>query len=94
VLRQPLTKQQVINAIERKGDSSIPLMLHKWWGEGLAEKHGMDVLEQISHDIPEDINMLWYNEPGYELSSNGNPNMRLAAMAFLHPTTLGIKPVQ
>lgn len=36
----PLPKKEVINAIERKNPSRIPLINCKWWGEGLDEQYG------------------------------------------------------
>jgi len=51
-------------------------MLHKWWGDGLEAHLGADTLAEISNDIPEDINMLWYTEPGNTTSYTDNPNYR------------------
>ena len=36
----PLPRQQVINAVERRHPSRIPLVRAKWWGEGLHEQYG------------------------------------------------------
>jgi uroporphyrinogen decarboxylase len=36
----PLTRQEVVNAVERKGPARIPLVCAKWWGEGLYEHYG------------------------------------------------------
>ena len=39
-LWQPLPREDVIKALERKNPPRIPLIFAKWWGEGLAELHG------------------------------------------------------
>lgn len=75
MIRQPYTKQEIINVIERKGDAKIPLVFHKWWGEGLYERYG-DQLKQLEQNYPDDIFTAWYQEPGYDISSNENPSYR------------------
>ena len=37
---EPLDKEQVRRAVERRNPSAIPLMLHKWWNEETAKKYG------------------------------------------------------
>ncbi len=37
---EPLTRAEVIKAVERKHPRRIPLVMAKWWGEGLPEMHG------------------------------------------------------
>ncbi len=54
---QPLPKEQVVRAVERKGPSRIPLVRAKWWGEGLEEQYG-DRLREFDR-YPEDAAMLW-----------------------------------
>ena len=54
----PLSREQVIKAVERKHPSSrIPLVRAKWWGEGLREQYGerLNALDRY----PEDTAMLW-----------------------------------
>jgi hypothetical protein len=53
---QPLPRQEVINALERRGPSRIPLVLAKWWGEGLEEQYG-ERLREFDH-FPEDAPLL------------------------------------
>lgn len=36
----PLSKSQVVAAIERRSPDRIPLIANKWWGEGLKEEYG------------------------------------------------------
>ena len=36
----PLPREEVIKAIERRGPSRIPLVMAKWWGEGLGDQYG------------------------------------------------------
>lgn len=57
---KPLSRADVIKAIERKNPPRIPLVMAKWWGEGLEEQYG-DQLEQFDH-IPEDIVFVWLHE--------------------------------
>ena len=75
MIREPLTREDVISAIERKGGSKIPLVMHKWWGEGLEEKYGVE-LNEMAKNYPDDIFTAWHNEPGSETSSTKNPSYR------------------
>ena len=36
----PLPKAEVIKAVERKNPARVPLVMNKWWGEGLPEQYG------------------------------------------------------
>jgi uroporphyrinogen decarboxylase len=36
----PLAKEEVVKAVERRGPARVPLVLCKWWGEGLSEQYG------------------------------------------------------
>ena len=53
---EPLPKQEVIKAIERRRPRRIPLVMAKWWGEGLHEQYG-DRLSEFSR-YPHDAAML------------------------------------
>ena len=57
---QPLSKEDVIKAVERKHPPRIPLVMAKWWGEGLEEQYG-DQLKRFDH-IPEDVAFVWLHE--------------------------------
>ena len=75
MIREALSKNEVMKAIERKGGSKIPLVFHKWWGNGLEAKNGA-ALNEMASNYPEDIFAIFYNVPGDDLSSNNNPEYR------------------
>jgi uroporphyrinogen decarboxylase len=54
---EPLPREEVIKAVERRGPERIPLAFARWWGEGLVQQYGarLDELQRY----PEDIRMLW-----------------------------------
>ncbi len=54
---EPLAREEVVKAVERKGPCRIPLVRAKWWGEGLEEQYG-DRLGEFDR-FPEDTEMLW-----------------------------------
>ena len=55
---QPLDKQEVIKAIERRCPTRrIPMIMAKWWGEGLEEQYGSELSRFDKY--PEDAVMLW-----------------------------------
>ena len=74
-MRGPLTRQEVINAVERRGCKHIPAYMHKFWGIGLEEKYGK-ALEDMAAKYPDDICSVFYTEPGFDVSPNGNPEYR------------------
>lgn len=53
----PLSREQVIRAVERRGPSRVPMVFAHWWGEGLREQYGerLDPLKRY----PEDAAVLW-----------------------------------
>jgi uroporphyrinogen decarboxylase len=55
--RQPLPRQEVINAIERRHPARVPLIMTRWWGEGLVEQYG-DRLKAFER-YPQDVEMVW-----------------------------------
>lgn len=73
--RGPLTKEETIRAVERKYPPAVPLVFHKWWGEGLWDKYGK-ALNEISQPFPDDILVIGFNPPGGYQSSNNNPSYR------------------
>ncbi len=73
--RGPLTRQQVINAVERRGCDAIPTYMLKFWGVGLREKYGQ-ALSDLEAQFPDDICAVFYTEPGYDVSPNQNPEYR------------------
>lgn len=60
----PLPREQVIRALERKGPSRIPLVLARWWGEGLNEQYGSR-LGAFDH-FPEDAALLLIEPLDYD----------------------------
>ncbi len=75
MVREPLTKAQVTAAIERRGGDKIPLVWHKWWGQGLEEKYG-DQLETMASKFPEDILMVMHTAPGEDISPLADKSYR------------------
>lgn len=68
----PLPKDEVIKAIERRCPQRIPLVMAKWWGEGLHEQYGDKLAEfdKYPHDVamamigPLDVdamNLFWHD---------------------------------
>ncbi len=74
-IRKALTRQQVCDAIERKGCPGVPAYMHKFWGVGLEEKYGQ-ALQKLADQYPDDICAVFYTEPGYHESPNANPEYR------------------
>ncbi len=56
-LWEPLPREEVIKAVERRRPSRIPLVRACWWGEGLWEQYG-DRLSTLGK-YPEDTDTLW-----------------------------------
>jgi uroporphyrinogen decarboxylase len=54
---EPLPREEVIKALERRYPARIPLVRAKWWGEGLEEQYG-DRLKMFDH-YPEDAPILF-----------------------------------
>lgn len=75
MVREPLSREEVIKAIERKGGKNIPLVFHKWWGIGLEEKYGSKLSEMASN-YPDDIFAVFYTDPGEDKSPLPNPSYR------------------
>ncbi len=73
MLRQPLTKQQVMDCIERRQGGCVPLVFHKWWGEGLEEKYGHQALQEAAAEIPDDIVVVSHTAPGLWTSPTADP---------------------
>jgi len=76
MVREQLSIEEVVRAIERKGGTKIPVVFHKWWGNGLEAEFGSR-LNEMAEEYPEHIFCSWYQEPGYEVSSNENMSYRL-----------------
>lgn len=80
-MRTALTKNQVIQAIERTSDSAhVPLLMCKWWGVGTAEKYGTKLTEMAAK-YPDDIYITWHTAPGADVSPIANPDYRFGFKA-------------
>lgn len=75
MMREALSRQEVISAVERRGCKSVPAFLHKFWGIGLEEKYGENLV-QLAKRYPDDICHVFYTEPGYDISPTDNPEYR------------------
>lgn len=53
---KPLPREEVIKAVERRGPARIPLVLARWWGEGLVDQYG-DRLRELER-FPEDASLI------------------------------------
>ena len=55
----PLPREEVIKAVERRCPSRIPLIMAKWWGEGLWDQYG----ERLKHfdRYPHDAAMVMFS---------------------------------
>ena len=56
---EPLAREEVIKAVERKGPSRVPMISSQWWGEGLGEQYGERLAE--FNRYPNDAAMLLIN---------------------------------
>ena len=61
---QPLSRDEVIKAIERRNPSRIPLVRAKWWGEGLEEQYG-ERLNEFDY-YPDDVVQLFIEPIDYQ----------------------------
>jgi len=53
----PLPRTEVIKALERKRPARVPLVMAKWWGEGLYEQYGERLREFDRY--PDDAVIVW-----------------------------------
>ncbi|MCP4757319.1 MAG: methylcobamide--CoM methyltransferase [Proteobacteria bacterium] len=52
-----LPKEEVVKAVEKKNPSRIPIIMGKWWGEGLVDEYGDRLLE--FERFPHDVSHIW-----------------------------------
>ena len=52
----PLPREEVVKAVEGRHPARVPLVMARWWGEGLREQYG-DRLEEL-HRYPEDVRFI------------------------------------
>ncbi|KKL55602.1 hypothetical protein LCGC14_2253760 [marine sediment metagenome] len=50
---EPLPREEVIKAVERKGPARVPMIRTHWWGEGLGDQYGRRLEEFAKY--PEDF---------------------------------------
>lgn len=72
---EPLNKEQVRRAVERRRPDAIPLMLHKWWNDETAKKYG-DALTELAARYPDDVLSAPYRGPGDAHMLQKYPNYR------------------
>jgi len=75
MVREPLTREEVIKAIERKGGGKVPSVMYKWWGVGLEEQYG-NKLNEMASVFPDDIFCGWYTPPGWDKPLTANKSYR------------------
>jgi uroporphyrinogen decarboxylase len=64
ILFEPLPREEVIKAVERRQPARIPLVQARWWGEGLVEQYG-ERLQPLEQRYPEDAVFLWLDHSNY-----------------------------
>lgn len=68
---QPLPRDEVIKAVERRGPARIPLVKAKWWGEGLEEQYGDRLTELDRYN--EDVEHIWLKDAFFDPAAWGLP---------------------
>ena len=58
-----LPREEVIKAIDRQQPFRIPMVMARWWGEGLEEQYGKKL--QALERYPEDAAFLWMDLSNY-----------------------------
>jgi len=66
---KPLSRQEVIKAIEFGRPSRIPMVFTRWWGGGLGEQYG-DRLREFDK-YPEDVVVIGFPCPSNTAAENG-----------------------
>lgn len=72
---EPLKKDEVRKAVERRGGEAVPLLLHKWWNEETLKRHGA-ALDELEARYPNDILMAPYAAPGDPAVTEKHPEYR------------------
>lgn len=57
-IHEPLGREDVARAIEGRKPSRIPMVLARWWGQGLWEEYG-ERLHELDARYPSDVEHLW-----------------------------------
>ncbi len=66
---EPLSREEVVKAIEFGSPARIPMAFTKWWGEGLYEQYG-DRLSEFSK-YPEDVCVVGFPCPSFTKRDDG-----------------------
>ena len=66
---EPLSREEVIKAIEHRGPKRIPMAFTKFWGEGLGEQYGERLNE--FNKYPEDVCVIGFPAPWYDETEDG-----------------------
>ena len=64
---EPMPREEVVKAVERKNPCRIPLFMAKWWGEGLGEQYG-DRLQEFDR-FPSDVAVIGI--PKFDVNAMG-----------------------
>lgn len=87
-LFSPLPREEVIRAIERRRPWRVPLVMAKWWGEGLWEQYGerLRELDRYPHDAElfmvdptpyATMDLSWLQETDNEVRAHDEGGLRL-----------------
>lgn len=83
---EPLPREEVIKAIERRHPRRVPLILCKWWGEGLWEQYGerLHRFDRFPDDAvlllqspldPDAMGLSWRREPDSGVRAHDAPGI-------------------
>lgn len=89
MMREPISREDIIKVIERKGCGKLPLCMYKWWGAGYSNAQA-EIVHALGAEYPDDILILWYNAPGEETSTNDNPSYRWGYKDYFNSKTHSI----
>ncbi len=62
-INRPLSREEVIKAVEQRKPLRVPLVMARWWGEGLEQQYGSRLQELERY--PEDVTFLWLDLSDY-----------------------------
>jgi len=54
----PLPREEVVKAVERRAPARVPMIMAKWWGEGLHEQYGERLAEFDRYPADADLIMI------------------------------------
>lgn len=68
-ITEPLSREEVKKAIEHGSPKRVPMVLTKFWGEGLREQYGNRLAEFDKY--PEDVCMIQFPYPWFDYREDG-----------------------